>query len=198
LKGGGDTPESSEVLFATSNKHKVAEAEVVLAEFGLKVRPADIKGIEVQSDDISIVASYASRGAAESAGGPVIVEDAGLFVESLNGFPGPYSSYVYQKVGVDGILRLLGGIPERRAFFRSAVAYCEPGTVPSVFEGAVQGWIVTSPAGSDGFGFDPIFAPEGMDQTLAEISLKEKCRISHRAISFRKFGTWFTERNRKD
>ena len=188
-------PESSEVVFATSNSHKVAEVEMVLSEFGLKVRPADIKGIEVQSDDdISIVASYASQGAAESAGSPIVVEDAGLFVESLNGFPGPYSSYVYAKIGVEGVLRLLGGVPKRWAFFRSAVAYCEPGNLPRVFEGAVRGWIVTSPAGSDGFGFDPIFAPEGMAQTLAEISLEEKCKISHRAIAFRKFGTWFTER----
>ena len=190
-------PESSEVVFATSNKHKVAEVERILGEFGLKVRPADIKGTEVQSDDISVVASYASRGAAEIAGDPVIVEDAGLFVDSLGGFPGPYSSFVYRKIGVDGILRLMSAIPKRWAFFRSVVAYCEPGSEPRLFEGAVRGWIVTSPAGSEGFGFDPIFAPEGMAKTLAEIPLEEKCKISHRATAFRKFGVWFTQGKEK-
>src|SRR5438309_5204165 len=80
-RGGGGMPESNKVVFATSNKHKVAEVELILNEFSLKVMPVDIKGTEVQSEVISVVAAYASRGAAEIAGGPVIVEDAGLFVE---------------------------------------------------------------------------------------------------------------------
>jgi XTP/dITP diphosphohydrolase len=189
---------NEELLFATSNKHKVAEVQQILSEFQLRVRPLDLKGTEIQSDDILAIAAYASRGASERARRPVFVEDAGLFIEALGGFPGPYSSYVFRKLGPEGVLHLLGDdVKNRWAFFRSALAYCEPGGEPAVFEGSIRGRIVAGPAGSEGFGFDPIFVPEGGAKTLAEMSLDEKCRISHRAISVRRFGAWFAKRGEK-
>src|SRR5437870_5207352 len=98
--------EEKEIFFATSNEHKVAEVQHVLSEFRLRARPLDLKGTEIQADDILAIAAYASRGASESARGPVFVEDAGLFIESLGGFPGPYSSYVFRKLGSEGVLHL--------------------------------------------------------------------------------------------
>ncbi len=188
---------SNEIIFATSNAHKVTEAEIILAEFGVKVTAVRAKGQEIQSDDIAAVASHAARAAARSVGSPLIVEDAGLFVDSLGGFPGPYSSYACSKIGLEGMLRLLGESSQRWAIFRSAVAYCEPEGEPRLFEGAVRGWIVTVPSGAHGFGFNPIFAPEGLTQTLAELSIEEKCRVGHRGIAMRKFGAWFSLGSRK-
>lgn len=183
---------SNEILFATSNTHKVIEAGITLAEFDVRVVQVQAKGQEIQSDDVAEVASHSAREAARSVGSPLIVEDAGLFVESLGGFPGPYSSYAYSTIGLRGILNLLGDNPQRWATFRSAVAYCEPGDEPRLFEGSVRGWIVATPSGAGGFGFDPIFAPEGLTQTLAELSLEEKCRVGHRGRAMRRFGAWFS------
>jgi XTP/dITP diphosphohydrolase len=189
---------SNEIIFATSNSHKVFEAGTILAEFGIKVRQVRAKGEEIQSDDIATVASHSARAAARSVGSPLIVEDAGLFIDSLGGFPGPYSSYAFSKIGLRGVLRTLGDSPDRWAVFRSAVAYCEPEGESRLFEGAVRGWIVTAPSGSHGFGFDPIFAPEGLTQTLAEMETEEKCRVSHRGIAMRKFGAWFSLGTKRD
>jgi XTP/dITP diphosphohydrolase len=185
------------LLFATSNAHKVAEVQRIISEFGLSVRQTDAKGVEMQADDNRAVAAHASKRAAEAASAPVFVEDAGLFIESLGGFPGPYSSYVFKTLGLERILHLLDDGQLRWASFRSAVAYCEPGGEPIVFEGAIRGLIAARPAGSEGFGFDPIFLPEGSSKTLAELSMDEKCRISHRAVSVRKFGAWYTQRGEK-
>ena len=87
----------------------------------------------------SEVAAYSAREAARRYGRALIVEDAGLFVEALGGFPGPFSSYAFKTIGIEGLLTLLGGRRSRKASFRSAVAYCEPGGEPRVFEGEVLG-----------------------------------------------------------
>ena len=152
------------------------------------------KGVEIQSDDLVEVARFASADAAKNYQRPLIVEDTGLFIDALGGFPGPYASFVFRSIGSEAILRLLrggGGEEERRATFRSAVAYCEPGGVPRVFSGSILGAIAKKAAGRGGFGFDPIFIPAGQVLTLAQLSIEEKCRISHRAEAVTKFGEWY-------
>jgi len=79
----------------------------------------------------------------------------------------------------------------RTAAFKSAVAYCEPGGRAKVFEGKVSGTIVNRPVGANGFGFDPIFLPERSPKTMGQLTVEEKCRISHRAEAMRKFAQWF-------
>ena len=179
------------VLLATSNRGKLAEAREVLAGFGIAVKQFDGKGIEIQADKTSEVAAFSSRGAAISAGSPVLVEDAGLFIHALGGFPGPYSAYVFKTVGLDGVLSLLRGRTPRKARFVSSLAYCKPGGEPVVFEGLVQGEITRSPRGSMGFGFDPIFLPAGGRRTFGELSLREKCAVSHRARALTEFARWY-------
>ena len=151
------------------------------------------KGLEIQSDDTAEVARFASADAAKKYERPLIVEDTGLFIDALGGFPGPYASFVFRSVGSEAILRLLGGRgeEERRATFWSAVAYCEPQGVPRVFRGSIVGAIARRAAGRGGFGFDPIFIPAGDSLTLAQLSIDEKSRISHRAEAATKFGEWY-------
>jgi XTP/dITP diphosphohydrolase len=179
------------ILFATSNRGKLEEAKRVLEPLGFSVQSEDVKGIEIQADTTGQVAAYSSRAAASLRGKPVLVEDAGLFVESLGGFPGVYSAYALKTLGMKGIITLLGASRERRARFVSSVAYCEPGREPDVFDGWVDGCIADEPRGTHGFGFDPIFIPEGGALTFGELSLDAKTAISHRGNALRKFAEWY-------
>jgi len=184
------------VLFATSNLGKLEEARAILSPFGISVEQFDGKGVEIQADTNSEVAAYASRGAARSAGRAVLVEDAGLYVDSLHGFPGPYSAYAFKTIGLAGIVALLRSSPPVwTARFVSSLAYCEPRGEPSLFEGSVSGTITARPRGKKGFGFDPIFVPDGRAKTFGEMTLKEKCSVSHRANSMKGFAKWYLSRD---
>jgi len=182
---------SKSVYFATGNRGKVLEARIILKPFGVKVRPFSGKGAEIQAETDQ-VASFSARDAARKYGRKLIVEDAGLYVEELDGFPGPFSSYAFKTIGIDGLLTLLGASKSRKAHFKSAVAYCEPGGEPHVFEGKVYGRISRVPAGENGFGFDPVFVPAGSTRSMGELTLEEKCGLSHRGEAMRKFAAWFT------
>jgi len=186
------------VLFATSNAGKLREARTILAPFGISVEQYDGKGIEIQADTNSEVAAYASKGAAKTARRPVLVEDAGLYVDSLGGFPGPYSAYAFKTIGVQGILSLLRPPSSARAAkFVSSLAYCAPGGEPTLFEGSVRGEIANKPRGKKGFGFDPIFVAEGSAKTFGELTLDEKCSVSHRAEAMKKFAKWYLSQKKR-
>lgn len=183
--------ENHKLLFATSNIGKFEEAVNVLEEYGLAIEMVRIKRFEVQSDDLVEIAKISALFALEEVKNPVIVEDAGLFIEALNLFPGPYSSYVYKTIGLDGILKLMENVKNRRAYFMSAIAYCWSESEVKIFEGRVDGTITHEKRGERGFGFDPIFCPRGGEgRTFAEMSTEEKSMISHRGKSFRKLATW--------
>lgn len=121
---------------------------------------------------------------------PLIVEDSGLFIQSLNGFPGAYSAWVQKKIGNSGILKLLAGSPDRSAYFKSCVAYADRRGVRK-FCGEVRGSICGMERGKGGFGYDPIFVPEGWTKTFAE-SETLKNRLSHRTNAFTAFARWYT------
>jgi XTP/dITP diphosphohydrolase len=184
---------SRSVAFATGNSGKVREARIILSPLGIRPLPFDGKGVEVQANTVSEVASYSARVASRSFGKALMVEDAGLFVESLDGFPGPFSSYAFKTLGIAGLLKLLEGEGSRKASFMSAVAYCTPAGEPVVFDGAVAGRILRAPVGAGGFGFDPVFVPDGESKSMAQMTLREKCRVSHRGEAMRRFGDWFAK-----
>ncbi len=184
------------LIFVTSNKHKFEEVGEIAARLGIEIERRDIGPVEIQADTLEEVASYSAKEAVAALKGPCFVEDAGLFVKPLNGFPGPYSNFVFRTIGNDGILKLMEGKNDRRAEFRSAVAYCFPNERPKVFSGRVEGTLTTGIRGKLGFGFDPLFVPkEGDGRTFAELSTPEKNRFSHRARSVDSFLNWFKEVN---
>jgi XTP/dITP diphosphohydrolase len=164
---------------------------LVLRELGLTIDRVNSKGSELQSDDLGEIAKFAATEASKSEGRALAVEDTGLFIASLNGFPGPYANFTHRKLGLDVILRILEYSRDRSAIFESAVAYCEPGGIPHLFRGSLRGRIGTRASGSNGFGFDPVFIPAGEDVTLAQMTLERKCSMSHRAIAVRRFGKWY-------
>jgi len=183
----------NEINFVTGNIHKLREVEGILRPYGIKVKMIKVKKIEIQADELIAIAEYAAINAAKEAGVPVVVEDAGLFIEALRGFPGPYSSYVFKTIGNEGIIKLMKGITDRHARFISVVAFAEPEGYVRTFVGVAEGLISVEPRGSMGFGFDPIFIPyEGDGRTFAEMSLDEKNRISHRGKAFRSLAKWLT------
>jgi len=180
------------IFFATGNIHKFNEARVVLAEYGISVAMLKVKTLEIQDDNIENIARTSALNAVRELNLPLIVEDAGLFIEALKGFPGPFSSYVYRTIGLSGIIKLLEGVDDRRAQFKSAVAFCNPCGELRCFLGISNGRIAREPRGSGGFGFDPIFEPEEQPaKTFGEMSIEEKNLFSHRAKALRKFAEWY-------
>ena len=177
----------------TSNVHKFNEARQVLSEFRIATAMLNVGAVEIQDDSLENIAKTSAIDAVAKANLPVFVEDAGLFVKALNGFPGPYSSYVYRTVGTKGILKLLQNERKRDAYFLSVVAFSnaqEP-SKPKCFQGVVEGKIAYEERGKQGFGFDPIFQPYGGNsKTFAEMTTQEKNKYSHRAQALQKFARW--------
>ena len=179
------------LAFVTSNPGKVEEARKYLEPLGIEVYQLRFEYPEIQADTLEEVAEYGVMWLAERIKEPFFLDDSGLFIEALRGFPGVYSAYVYKTLGIGGILKLLAGESNRRAYFKSVIAYWN-GEL-HVFTGRVDGEITTEPKGSGGFGFDPIFKPRGFDKTFAEMTTNEKNRISHRGRALKAFASWLKE-----
>jgi len=182
----------NELLFLTSNKHKVAEAAGILKRFNTNIVSSSQKGIEIQCDSLAEVARICAENAYNSIKKPFFVEDSGLFVDALGGFPGVYSSYVLDKVGCEGILRLLDQERQRSAHFGCAVAYADEDGV-QIFEGKVMGRISDQIDLGGGFGYDPIFIPDGHDKAFSQI-LDVKQKISHRVVALEKLGKFLASK----
>lgn len=168
------------VYVISKNPGKLREIRLVLEKFGFEVKPLEERKLEVQSESLEEIAKVAAEHLLGRAPEPFVVEDSGLFIASLKGFPGPYSSYVYRTIGCEGVLKLMKGVEDRRAKFVCAAALGFEGAV-HVFRGEVEGTISYEPKGQGGFGFDPIFIPLGCSRTFAEMTVEEKCSISHRS-----------------
>jgi XTP/dITP diphosphohydrolase len=170
-----------ELLFLTSNEGKYNEASFIMNVFGIKLVWRKTEKMEVQSDDVETVALEAAKAAAIYESSPFIIEDDGLFIDCLNGFPGPYSSYVLIKLGLERVLKLIDE-DDRRARFKSAVALHLDGRF-MIFTGIAEGTISFAKKGDLGFGYDPIFIPDVGKRTMAEMTVMEKSTISHRGKS---------------
>jgi XTP/dITP diphosphohydrolase len=186
MPGSADT-----LYYVTRNPYKFREACTVLERFGIQVRMLRLRVDEIQDMDVVRVAKFRAEQALRKTSRPLLVEDSGLYIKSQKGFPGAFSSHVYRTIGVEGILKLMAGVEEREAQFRSAVVYARRPLKLRVFTGRLDGSISREPAGSGGFGFDPIFVPKGETRTLAQLSIDEKNMISHRAKALVKFANYF-------
>ncbi len=173
----------------TGNKHKYEEAREILSHYKINLVMKSFEKMEIQSGDLGEIALKAAQHAYTQIRKPLVVDDSGLFIHALNGFPGPYSSYVYKTIGYEGILKLMENIDDRRACFHTVVALIIP-PIEKLFHGETCGEITLTARGTGGFGFDPIFIPEGSNKTYAEMTITEKNRISHRFKAFSALGEW--------
>ena len=182
---------SSSIFFASSNKNKYEEAKNIVSKFGLKLEFLKSNLQEIQADNLEEIARHKAMQAFSICSKPVIVEDDGLFIKSLNGFPGPYSSFVFDTIGNKGILHLVSR--PRDASFRSIIAYCERDGDVHLFSADVKGRISKKEQGVK-WGFDPIFIPSGKNKSYSELA--EKNQISHRYLALKKFASWYLNKRR--
>jgi XTP/dITP diphosphohydrolase len=187
------------LVVASHNGGKVREIRELLAPFGLVTLGAEELGLpepEETGESFAANAVLKAEAASLASGLPALADDSGLCVDALDGAPGIYSA---RWAGPDKDFRAamrriedaLAGSPQKNAHFVCALALAMPGAVPGagteVFEGRVFGALVFPPRGDKGFGYDPIFVPEGYRQTFGEMEQAAKHAISHRARAFEKF-----------
>ncbi|MDE6118773.1 MAG: RdgB/HAM1 family non-canonical purine NTP pyrophosphatase [Muribaculaceae bacterium] len=176
------------IVFATNNAHKLQEIRQILGD-GVRVMSLAEIGchddIPETADTLEGNAEIKARWVAEKYGADMVfADDTGLEVAALGGAPGVYSAR-YAGPGHDSaanmarLLREMDGVADRRARFRTVIALIRGGELTLV-KGEVRGHIATMPSGTDGFGYDPVFVPEGGSHTFAEMSADAKNAISHR------------------
>ena len=186
-----------ELVIATRNQHKTREIQHILgAEFRVRDLDAHPQLSEIRESGTSFEENAKLKALAASKHLPtlVIADDSGLEVDALGGAPGIYSaryagSNATDRDKIDKLLRELARVRARedgrRARFRCVVALARNGNVLGTFEGHVEGRIATEERGESGFGYDPIFIPEGFEQTFGELPTEVKNAISHRAKAIR-------------
>ncbi|MFL6475995.1 MAG: XTP/dITP diphosphatase [Nitrososphaera sp.] len=176
------------MTFVSANQNKFLEIQSILSTQNISINFLHIQLVEIQSDSLDEIANEKAKAAFAKIRSPVLVEDDGLFIDSLGGFPGQYSSFVFRTIGNEGILKLLGGSTNRSACFRSLIAFCNGRTV-SISDGRVNGRI-SERITEGGWGYDPIFIPDDIDLSFAELK-KSKNEYSHRKRALEKFVEWY-------
>jgi XTP/dITP diphosphohydrolase len=176
------------ITFASTNQNKYREVQSILSSHGIAVDFAQANLVEVQSDSLEEIAREKAKSAFAQVGMPVIVEDDGLFIDTLKGFPGQYSSHAFKTIGNGGIIKLLAGSTNRGASFRSLIAFYD-GKSLSISEGRVDGSI-SDKITEGGWGYDPIFIPAGANLTFAQLK-DRKNEYSHRKKALYNFAKWY-------
>lgn len=195
------------VVLATHNLHKVREIRKILGRLTLPVVGLDLfpsYGVRETGKTLEANALLKARAAVKRTGRAALADDTGLEVRALKGAPGVYSArYAGPACSFADnnrkILREMKDVPagRRTAVFRCVVALVLPGGKEKVFEGRCPGRIISDLRGTEGFGYDPVFQPSGQKKTFAEMSLREKNRISHRSKAFQKAASFLKQFHRR-
>ncbi|MBI2175932.1 non-canonical purine NTP pyrophosphatase [Candidatus Woesearchaeota archaeon] len=156
-------------VLLTGNEEKIKDFENALEGSGLEFTVMKGEKPELRSDEPCEIAKTAAKALCERLKKSVVVEDSGLFIEALKDYPGTCTAYIFKRLGLNGILKLMKGIRNRKARYKSAVGYCEPGKEPLCFYGEEEGSIAESIRGSGGWGHDPIFIPKRKSKTYGEL-----------------------------
>ena len=183
----------SKLIIATGNKGKYREfVEIIGGGFAEEIIFApEISALIVEETGRTYAenAMLKAKKWAEMSGLPCLADDSGLEVHALDGAPGLYSARIVQGIDGDRVSWLLGqleGIADRSARFAASLALCIPGEYTIITEGYCTGHIAHSPEGSNGFGYDPVFIPDGYNMTFAQLPTHIKNSISHRTNAFKK------------
>lgn len=184
-----------ELHFITHNIHKYEEASEIAKDFKIPIKWLNVEYEEIQDNELELIALTSCKNLLnkkpELRNKHFFAEDAGLFINTLKGFPGPFSAYVFQTIGNEGILRLMENEENKEAYFKSVIAVYYNNKI-ELFVGETRGSILLEKHGKKGFGFDPIFVPTGEEQSFAEMSLTTKNLYSHRQKSLREMFTSLT------
>lgn len=188
---------AARLVIATHNRGKLAEMAALLAPYGIDAMSAGALGLpepEETGSSFEANAELKARAAAAASGLPAFADDSGLVVPALGGAPGIYSArwagperdFARAMAEVES---RLAGSADRRACFVAVLALAWPDGQVELFRGEVHGTLVFPPRGGRGFGYDPIFVPDGGSETFGEMDPAAKHAISHRAVAFRKLAS---------
>ncbi|PIR98269.1 MAG: non-canonical purine NTP pyrophosphatase, RdgB/HAM1 family [Candidatus Colwellbacteria bacterium CG10_big_fil_rev_8_21_14_0_10_42_22] len=169
------------ILFITGNKGKLGEATSIIPE----IEGLDIDLDEIQSLDAHEVIKHKLQEAYKKQKGEFIVEDTSLYIDSLNGLPGPLIKWFMKTVDNEGLVKMAKALGGTKAEAKTIIGYSKSEDDIHFFKGSIKGEIV-EPRGDGGFGWDPIFMPNGYDKTFAEMTAEEKNEISMRRIALNK------------
>jgi XTP/dITP diphosphohydrolase len=181
------------IIFATNNQNKLREIQHALGDSFELLSLRDVQF----SGDIPETGETLEENALQKAGFiadrfdyPVFADDTGLEIDALNGCPGVHTAHYSgsrdSEKNMDKVLKEMGDTNNRTARFRTVIAFVKGGK-SDLFEGKVEGSIALRPSGDKGFGYDPIFIPEGQSRTFAEMTMEEKSQQNHRVRALRKF-----------
>lgn len=186
----------SEIVFASHNQGKIREITEILAPFGIKVRSAldiELPDVEETGETFEENALLKASTIAKLTNLPCLADDSGLCVKALNGRPGVYSARYAPNRDFDKAMDMLlkemedAEDKDRSAWFACVLVLADPDGSYKSFEGRVDGEISNRKQGSNGFGFDPVFVPEGYRETFAQLGAEVKNKISHRGRAMSKF-----------
>jgi len=168
----------NKIFFVTGNQFKfdLAKSKLNLKD-NIDLQQKKFNCPEIQADTIKEIASFSVKYCADNLKVPCIKNDSGMQVQFLNNFPGPYSKYIEKTITEKGILNLMSDCSNREATFIEALAFCEPGKEPVVFECTTRGKIANQSRGDNGWGFDKIFIPRGFDKTFAEFNDDDRVKL---------------------
>jgi len=183
------------LLLATRNDHKLREFERLLRTVELDPLPDGLRSPVEDGDTYAANALIKARAAARATGRAAIADDSGIEAEALGGAPGVRSARFAAEHATDGenLAKLVREAPAGSGLrYVCVIAHVEPDGTEHLFEGTSTGTVAADLAGSGGFGYDPLFVPDGETRTMAEMSDAEKDAISHRGRAARAFEEWFT------
>lgn len=184
-----------ELIYLTTNKYKLREAEIYLKDkygFDLKAMNPDFEIYEIQAETCGEVAAFSAKYAADKLGKPCLKSDTGLYIDALGGLPGPYNHYFDVQIGPEKFLELMKNETNRKARIEHCFAFCEPGKEPIVFSGGSEGTIAMECRGNDGRWHDFFYVPNGETRTLAEIGDEDNAlKASYYGNAIEEFAEWF-------
>lgn len=168
-------------VLVTGNRGKIAEARLAL---GMDIEAVEVDLPEIQGLDLLEILTEKANIAWEIVKRPLVVEEAGLSLAAMNGFPGPLVKWMLEAMGAEGIARTAHALGDPRAIARCALLYKDAERTV-VAEGHTLGTLVLPGRGEHGFGWDPVFLPDGETRTFAELAGREKDAVSHRGKAWR-------------
>ena len=180
------------INLVTSNSGKVKELTYILKPFGHNASQLKVECPEIQAPTLEEVVDFGLDWlVAKKIQTPFIIDDAGIFIEALQNFPGVYSRYVYDTIGLQGVLKQMEGLEDRTTTFKCVLGLMLEDGTKHKFVGECKGNLIHEIRGSGGFGYDPIFIPKGGKLTFGQMKPSEKYKIDHRFIAFKKIKKFF-------
>lgn len=167
----------NKITLVTGNMKKLISARQFLEPYGIKVDNIKMDTTEIQSNEVEDIAAFSAKEASDKLKCDVLKNDTGFFIDALDGFPGPYTHDVMEKIGTDGLLKLMKEKKNRKAYYKEAFAYCEYGKEPVIFTSITSGKLATRKSGKYGLRIDPIFIPDGHEKTMANYDDDERFKL---------------------